>query len=412
MAGPAIRALELARALSGRVEVGLAAPHGSLLPDGYELPLYTYDPGRPASLGHALGAGGVVVAPPLAPALAGRIFASGRVWIADLVNPEPFEGLEFGSGLPVFRRRTHEILRADRLSFAARSASAFICGNERQRDMWLGFLAAHRRLTGADYGTDRTLQGLIELVPNGLPAEAPRPDERNAIRGVHVPADARIAVWNGGLWDWLDPITVIEAVELLRRRDDRWALVFLGSDRPAGSRHMTMHERARARAAELGLLDAGAAYFAPGWVPYLERGARLLEADVGVCAHPASAETRFAARTRMLDLLWAGLPAVSTAGDEWSERIIAERLGRVAAPGDAEAFAAALEAVVGEDYSAELAAATRRHTWDAVTQSLPALIDAAARRGAARPDWIARGVGARHRLAARVARLARSDGPG
>jgi hypothetical protein len=37
---------------------------------------------------------------------------------------------------------------------------------------------------------------------------------------------------------------------------------------------------------------------------------------IGVSAHPAHLETRFAFRTRMLDYLWAGLPIVSTEGEQ------------------------------------------------------------------------------------------------
>ncbi|HEY5317381.1 MAG TPA: hypothetical protein VIJ20_05340 [Solirubrobacteraceae bacterium] len=413
MAGPAIRALELSGALSGPCRVELAAPHGSSLPTGHALPLHRYDPRRPRSLAPALRASDIVLAPPLAPGLAAAIHHAGRPWIADLVNPEPFEGLEFGRGLPPARRRAHEILRADRLAFTARSASAFVCANERQRDMWLGFLAAHRRLRGSGYQSDRTLERLIALVPSGIPEAPPRPAARPAIRGVHVAADARLAMWNGGLWDWLDPLTVIEAIAILRRCDPRWALVFLGSDRPAGPRHMTMSRRATELAEARGLVAERAVHFEPGWTPYTERGARLLEADVGVCAHPLSAETRFSARTRLLDLLWAGIPAVASNGDPWSERIVAEQLGEVAPPGDPAAFAQALRASLapGSDYTASLAAAAAKRTWTKMSAPLPALFEEAANAGPPRPGLVARSAGLRHRaastLSAAAARLAK-----
>jgi glycosyltransferase involved in cell wall biosynthesis len=401
MAGPAIRAFELAAALSGRCQVQLAAPRGSSLPVGGTLDLHLYDPRRPRSLARALGGNDVVLAPPLAPGLIAAIRQAGRPWIADLVNPEPFEGLEFGRGLPPSRRRAHEILRADRLAFAARTAAAFVCAHERQRDMWLGFLAAHRRLSGSRYQADRTLERLITLVPSGIPDTPPRRVPQPAIRGVHVAVDARLAIWNGGLWDWLDPLTVIEAIALLRQSDPRWALVFLGSERPAGARHMTMHRRARELADARGLVAERAVHFEPEWTPYHERGARLLEADVGVCAHPASAETRFAARTRLLDLLWAGLPVVSSTGDVWSEFIVEERLGAVAPPGDPTAYARALEVSLapGSDYRASLATAAAKSTWTVASAPLPDLIDAVAGEGSVRRGLVALGAEWRHRAA-------------
>jgi hypothetical protein len=416
MAGPAIRALELGCALVDRCEVRLAAPDGAELPGRRELTLEHYDPLRPRSLRAALRACDVVLAPPPAPALAAEIHRAARPWIADLCNPEPFEGLEFGRGLSASRRRAHETLRADRLAVAARTATSFVCANDRQRDMWLGFLAAHRRLRGDRYEHDRPLGQLLAVVPNGIPPAPPEPAATPVVRGVHVRDDALIAIWNGGLWDWLDPLTVIEAIATLRDSDPRWALVFLGSERPGGTRHMSMHTRAIELARARGLEADGGAYFEPGWTPYDERGALLLEADVGVCAHPDTAEARFSSRSRMLDLVWAGLPAVSTAVDDWSERIVAERLGEVVAPGDAAAFAGALATAAAGDYRAALAAAAAARTWSAVAAPLPALIDAAAAAGPARVGLTARSLALRHRLAAAGDRAARrrerSERPG
>ena len=122
-------------------------------------------------------------------------------------------------------------------------------------------------------------------------------------------------LWPGGIWNWFDPLTVIDAVaELARTRDDV-RLVFLGLQHP--NPHvpaMAMAAAAVARAEELGLRDR-VVFFNEGWVPYEERGAYLLEADVGVSAHFDDLESRFAFRTRLLDCFWAGLPVVTTRGD-------------------------------------------------------------------------------------------------
>lgn len=410
MAGPAIRALELAAAASAHLDAELVAPVGSSLPVGYEVPLRHYDPGRPRSLRGALAGGDVALAPPLAPPLTAAIADAGVAWIADLANPEPFEGLEFGRGLPPVRRRAHEVLRADRIGFAARAARAFICANERQRDMWLGFLAAHRRLNGSDYVSDRTLERLIRVVPNGVPEGAPKPAGRPLIRGVQVPDDARLAIWNGGLWDWLDPLTVIEAIAILRADDPRWALVFLGGGRPGGSRHMTMYRQARGLAEARGLIAERGVYFESGWVPYLERGERLMEADVGVCAHPSSAETRFAARTRLLDLVWARLPIVTTAGDVWSDQVAEEDLGQVAPAGDPHAYAHALRGAAANaaDHRRRLDAAAVRLTWRKASEPL-ARLAAGVAGNPARPGVIARSLLLRHRTAAALARFTGAD---
>ena len=85
---------------------------------------------------------------------------------------------------------------------------------------------------------------------------------------------------------------------------------------------------------------ASCVHFNRGWVPYDEREAYLLEADIGVCAHHDHLEARFSFRTRVLDHFWAG-PALGglTAGDAIGELVERRGLGRAVAPEDDEGFA-------------------------------------------------------------------------
>ena len=96
------------------------------------------------------------------------------------------------------------------------------------------------------------------------------------------------------------PRTVIRGVAELGRERDDVRLVFMGTTHP----NPTIAQRARASeamscAGELGVLDR-VVFFNEGWVPYDQRGAYLLEADVGVSAHRETVESRLAFRTRIL----------------------------------------------------------------------------------------------------------------
>jgi glycosyltransferase involved in cell wall biosynthesis len=88
-------------------------------------------------------------------------------------------------------------------------------------------------------------------------------------------------------------------------------------------------------------LEGVSVHFNRGWVPYAEREAYLLEADVGVCAHFDHLEARFSFRTRVLDHFWAGLPSVVSSGDSIGDLVDRRGLGRAVAPGDDEDFALA-----------------------------------------------------------------------
>src|SRR5205814_489039 len=120
-----------------------------------------------------------------------------------------------------------------------------------QRDLWLGFLAALGRIDEHQYARDPTLRSLVDVVPFGMPTEPPLsagPVLKGVVEGIG--RDDRVLLWGGGIWDWLDPLTVIRAVAALPRDDVR--LFFLGTRHPhPGMREMPVARRARELADEL-----------------------------------------------------------------------------------------------------------------------------------------------------------------
>jgi glycosyltransferase involved in cell wall biosynthesis len=238
-------------------------------------------------------------------------------------------------------------------------------------------LAANNRLNPATYDTDPTLRALIDVVPYGLPPEPPHA-AGPALKGVQpgIAATDRVILWNGGLWDWFDPLTLVRAMARVAAERPNVRLVFLGTRHPnAALPPMAMPERTRELAAALGLADHHV--FFRDWVPYAERAAYLLEADLAVSLHPDSVETRYAFRSRLLDCFWTGLPLVCTRGDALADLVEREGLGRVVPPGDEAAVAEATLALLDEpDLRARLAprfahvAATL--TWDRAVAPLAA----------------------------------------
>ena len=169
----------------------------------------------------------------------------------------------------------------------------------------------------------------------------------------------RVLLWPGGIWNWFDPLTVIDAVaELARRRDDV-RLFFLGLRHPNPT-------RARDGGGAAGRRTRGgssACATAPcsstrSWVPYEERGAYLLEADLGVSAHFDDLESRFAFRTRLLDCFWAGLPVVTTRGDSLGDLVERRGLGATVAGARRRRLGRALETLL--DDAERLRARARR----------------------------------------------------
>jgi glycosyltransferase involved in cell wall biosynthesis len=382
MAGPAIRAAELARALAGAgCRATLAAPAGGT-------------PGGAAPLGpgvRRLDAGfedfdtllaaarehDVVVAQELPPTLLGRLQRLPVRVALDLYNPVVVEVLEAVAGEPLrAQRRIQELIGMRALAQCA-VADFMICASERQRDLWLGGMAMHGLIDLDAYRRDPTLRSLIDVVPFGIPDEPPPPaGPERVLKGAwpEIARDDRVLLWAGGIWGWLDPATPIRAMRLLEGANvPTTHLVFLGTRRPGiertGQERYAEQARERARRERV---EGRLVHFNDGWVPYAERARWLAEADLGVSAHLDHLEARFSFRTRILDYLWAGLPVVTSAGDALGDLVEGERVGRAVAPGDADAFAAAcaelLDDADGERARIEELAPSLR--WSEVTKPL------------------------------------------
>jgi hypothetical protein len=137
MAGPAIRALELARVLAGHCRVTLAAPAPSRLEDGRIELLEATSKDFDVLLA-ALHANDIVVAQRLPAQLLRYVQKLPIRYVADLYNPTMIELLEAlaDAGSPRERSLWRHLTRSVYIQCAA--ADFVICASEKQRDLWLG----------------------------------------------------------------------------------------------------------------------------------------------------------------------------------------------------------------------------------------------------------------------------------
>lgn len=299
-----------------------------------------------------------------------------KIVIADIYDPMHLEQLEQGRELA---RGTWElnVQTATRvLNQQLAIGDFFLCASERQRPFYLGQLAALGRINPANYDHDPHLNNLLTVVPFGLSEEPPKAT-KPVLKGVRpgIAADDKVLIWGGGLYNWFDPKTLIRAVARVSEKHDNVRLFFLGTKHP-GVDEMAIVRESRELAAELGVLDTSV-FFNQTWVEFAERGSYLLEADAGVSTHRLHVETTFSFRTRILDYLWAGLPMVVTEGDTFADLIEAEGLGIVVRERDATALAKALEKILFDEKFIEKARANvarvrERFTW---THTLAPLVE-------------------------------------
>jgi glycosyltransferase involved in cell wall biosynthesis len=370
MAGPGIRAAELARVLAAEHDVTLATPRpADVLPEGVRG--FSYQWGDAASLQAALDSAELIVADGYVLSGHPEVAGCGVPLALDMYDPTLLENLALWRDREMAARaeqsRRDVVLLIRQLS----AGDCFLCATERQRDMYLGALLATGRVAPALADAEPTLRGLLRVVPFGLPAVPPAPtappwEPREGERAI---------LWSGGLWDWMDPLTLIRALPRVLEAVPRARLVFLAGRHPGTAPDMQMPGRARALAADLGLGEQHVT-FVDRWLPYGERAGALLGAAVAVYLHKASLESEYAAvRSRFLDHLWAGLPSVVSAGDAAAALVERHQLGRVVVPGDVEGTAGALIALLGDEAERRACAERARalaaeYTWERVAAPL------------------------------------------
>lgn len=382
MAGPAIRAWNMAEAISKTCEVTLVSLAG-VEDDQIEasFDVVHVKPGSERAMKKLEQWADVIIFQGLAMALFSCIRETKKILVADIYDPMHLEGLEQGreNGQAQWERQVSDA--TDVLNEQLLRGDFFICASERQRHFYLGQLAALGRINPANYADDPDLTGLISVVPFGLDPEPPA-HERQVLKGVWdgIDADDKLLLWSGGLYNWFDPKSLIRAVANIATRRTDVKLFFQGTKHPhPGVPEMEIVAESRSLARELGVLDTHV-FFNDSWVDYADRQNYLTEADAGVSTHFAHVETTFSFRTRILDYLWAELPMVVTEGDHFAELVRDTGIGIAVPAGDVDALTNALEKVLFDDeFAAQARAALKivreEYVWDKVLEPVTAFVD-------------------------------------
>jgi glycosyltransferase involved in cell wall biosynthesis len=287
--------------------------------------------------------------------------------VVDLYDPFLVENLHYHRDLGL------EPYRSDHATWTLQMGRGdlFLCSSPEQRMYYLGWLTALGRVHPLRLEDDPRLDHLIVEVPFGCPSDAPpepspRPD---VLAGVD---DDAPVLYFGGIYDWYDPVTAIEAMRPLLARDPRTVLVFVEHPHPDLT-PQSAAARAR-RLADRNGWTGGAVRF-EAWREPHRRHELPSVANVAVVTHTPGFETDLSLRTRLVDLMWLGVPAVVTEGGTMARVVAQEGAGTTVPPGNPEAVAAAVAALLDDPGAREAASLagrrwSRSRTWDRVAEPL------------------------------------------
>jgi glycosyltransferase involved in cell wall biosynthesis len=373
MAGPAIRVWEMARTLATEHEVVLA----SMRRPEIDHPAFRVEHISAGNAQRLVDWAEVIVTQGFTMYHFPEIAASNASVVVDLYDPFHIEALVMRKSEPPHERWATARSDRDVVNDQIERGDLLLCASEKQRDFWLGQLAAVGRINPATYDQDPDLRTLLGIAPFGLSNEPPI-QTRSAIRGQvdGIGEDDIVLLWGGGIYNWFDPVSLIEGVAIAAEQEPRLKLFFLGTAHPNPDVPEMMRAAEAHRVADrLGVLDKHV-FFNHGWVDYDDRANYLLDADVGVSTHFLHIETELSFRTRILDYLWAGLPVLATEGDSLSRLVTEHDLGEVVTAEDAADVARALLRIADPDRRAacraNVAALAPTLTWE---QALAPLIE-------------------------------------
>jgi len=324
MAGPGIRAAHLAEELAKHFQVTLIAQGGDRA---------------------ALRKADVLIGQP---ARGFRVRRPHQKIIYDLFDPTVLELRELYGNKPSLRQRVHLAAEWWRLSEALMRADLLICATAKQREFYGQLQSSDKPWIEVPFGVDMS-----------------------EVRACEKPRD-NVVVWGGGLWEWLDPASAVDAIVQLNREGLRAKLLFLGRARP----NVNLIDRRREDRFDA-LLARGEGHVAANdeWIPYRERLAWLRSGKIAIMLHRRTAEADYSIRTRLFDAIAAATPVVATAGGFAADLVARERLGIVVPPEDAGAVAEAVRVLLTNDefFAAcveRLEAIRPRFAWEVVTRPL------------------------------------------
>lgn len=323
MAGPGIRASHLAEELAKHFPTKLIAKT-ELPPPGVRPKGEAGDPLHPIPHGtrearEALRNASVLVGQPA------RGFGKHRRHqriVYDLFDPTVLELRELYGSAPSLRQRVHLAAEWWRLSDALMRADLLMCAAARQREFYERLQSSDTRWIEVPFG--------IDLAETRVCAK---------------PQD-NIVIWNGGVWEWLDPVSAVDAIVRVNAEGVRARLLFLGRTRP----NRDLIDRRRDDRFE-NLLARGGGHVSANddWVPYRERLSWLRSGKVAIMLHRRTGEADYSIRTRLFDAIAAGVPVIASAGGFAAELVEREGLGIVVPPGDTAAVAAAVRRLLMDD---------------------------------------------------------------
>jgi glycosyltransferase involved in cell wall biosynthesis len=204
----------------------------------------------------------------------------------------------------------------------------------RERYYLLGLLAASKRLTQSASNQNNSLIHVIPITP---PTTPPKLQEKI----VDKKSGELILLVAGALLPWYDYITFFEALKILfQKGETNFTVIFMGGN-PRDSKFEKIIQKLAKNTLREKLVFTGL-------VPFKKRANYYLSADVAINIPSPTIEDELSVRTRIVDYLWAQLPIITPARDEYSQIVVNNGAGFTYEAGNPLSLATTIETIMAK----------------------------------------------------------------
>ena len=242
--------------------------------------------------------------------------------VVDIYDPFVLENLELLADKPKTIRDYEYSRHLKAMVEMILSGDRFLVTSDRTADFFNGMMIAWGVINPIS-SKELLPEEMIINLPFGIP-DAPieqYPSDLPADLASKVSQKDKLILWAGGLWDWLDPMSLVESMPQILDEFPDAKLLFLGYKHP--NPHVPIMKMATdciEKARKFQLFDNRIIF--REWTPYAERVSILRKTSLGVSLHKRHLETRYSFRTRLMDYIWGSIPMVLSEGDYLSGKLI------------------------------------------------------------------------------------------
>lgn len=204
---------------------------------------------------------------------------------------------------------------------ALKRADKVLCSNERQKIYYLSILNFLGRIN-PKFQND----SIVLTLPSGTSRNEPISCNQNIIGNVRKNKEDYVVLWAGGIYPWYDIDTFLSAMQIVLNRMPNTQFLFVGVENPIYNSISEMGVKKLVENINASQYLKSHSLFVK-WLPYNNRAEMYLKSDIGVSTHNDSLESIFSMRTRVIDMIWGGLPIVLTSGDTMSKYVKDHHIG-------------------------------------------------------------------------------------